>query len=413
MKAWTGKHLRNAWKPLVGFSAFGILAVGCGDKASNPDAATVEDLKFPAGLSIQDNGGGSVTLMWRGANNEDDFDGYNVYGAKATADILAQKNKVIELVDGDGNAVPAAKTYLEKFNYNGKDLETKGDKKDADAEFEFLPINTPNAAAEPQLPTCRISGDNCVATTDANKTTKGKLNGLTKFEYKGLKPGSEYCFLVLSSMGEGETVSQTSSEVRCVKPKLKTTITLKVDGTSADSRVGVNMDKLCDKAAGTCTAPATADGTIVVQGTEANSACTASTAKIQACADTPEDLNLEDFSSDGSAIYFTGGKNAAIKIVGYKSGGLVDATLPQDLPALTEWSANLENEGGYSLSGASLPVFPGYVYLVAVGAGDATPTAFTYYWVYVESTSVARGADVKLQVLYPAAEGDLTLGDEK
>src|SRR5690606_10504538 len=66
----------------TGTLTFILLAtVGCG-KVDDPDPINLSNLKAPSDLRIFDLAGGKVRLSWKGGNFEDEFEGYNVYGAK-------------------------------------------------------------------------------------------------------------------------------------------------------------------------------------------------------------------------------------------------------------------------------------------------------------------------------------------
>ena len=109
--------ISRSLKPLGRGAIAAALALGlgaCGDDESSPEAISADDLNGPGGLRLTDDGGGTVTLWWVGQNNEDDFEGYNVYGMyDEEGDLTAdeQEGKAVELLDQEGNPVAAAKGY--------------------------------------------------------------------------------------------------------------------------------------------------------------------------------------------------------------------------------------------------------------------------------------------------------------
>ncbi len=118
---------RTMWRKLpLAIVAAGAL-ISCGGETTDPKPVSLEDLKVAKGLQIVDNGNGAVRLMWAGNNNESDFSGYNVYGAKRSEiGTSLVEGETLKLLDDEGEPVEAAKDVLKKMNYNGTDLESPG-----------------------------------------------------------------------------------------------------------------------------------------------------------------------------------------------------------------------------------------------------------------------------------------------
>jgi hypothetical protein len=409
--------------PLAGIAVAGALVVGCGDKESDPDAVTVDELKGPGKLWIQDQGDGAVTLNWTGSNNEDDFDGYNVYGVKtaapgqpATVGGLAEGN-ALQLLDDDGEPVEAAKTTLAAFNYNpdnGLGLaapmsdnfslqDAAEGEEEEEAEFEALPIHKKNGE-ERLLPTCKHDGaGKCMDTTAANEgqtvednNTLYAVNGPISYSLTGLKVGSTYCFLVLSTFDRGEEVSQSSSNMACVTPKYAKEVAITLP-TSDDASTFLKLDfnawiDACATAA---------DGKCPDPGTMFDEAGDTAAHK----ASDPGPIYVE-YSDNIEQPVFVAGKNHAIADLGYYESGFSDPTLPKSAPTLvldknstkspTDTAARgpISNQGGYSIAGQSITIAAGHVYVFAiskVAEGDeSVPEKFHYVWAYVADPATGK-----------------------
>ncbi len=420
MKVASGKWLR-ARAPLCGALALGALGLtGCGDKESSPDAVSVSELKYPGDLAIWDKGDGKVVLEWSGANNEEDFDGYNVYGMKGTATALGVTEGVaLELLDDKGDKNTTTEAILAKFNYDPATtkLEAPGTaialaetaEADSDApEFSYLPIHTGPADAR-LLPTCKAAGGTCTMTTAATKDLTAEnptyaVNGRVKFEVpETLKVGESYCFFVMSSMDGGETVSQTSSNVQCVTPKYSVGFNLPIPAGADDPR---HLDlraylTACD-AAGKCAAP----GAPVLDAA-AESEFNPS-AKNSHTASDPMPIYIE--TSTTGAVGFVAGKAAAVNDLGYYEKGFDDVTLPKGAPVLVlddstiggtgvNKDAPVFNAGGYSIPGQTVPLVAGHVYVFGVGAATASGIGpFHYHWLYVKSAPAGGNAAVEMRL---------------
>ena len=111
----TGSRVfRSAWRPVIGVLALGSALFGC-DKATDPAPVALDELKFAFGLKILDQGNGAVRLKWTGVNNEEDFSGYNIYGAKDNSAITALEGKSIKLLDDKGDVDATGKAALGKM----------------------------------------------------------------------------------------------------------------------------------------------------------------------------------------------------------------------------------------------------------------------------------------------------------
>ena len=410
MKRFVVKHLQKTVMPLAGIAVTGALAVGCGDKASDPDPVTLEELKGPGKLLINDKGNGTIVLSWTGSNNEDEFDGYNIYGVKtatpgqpATVGGLTE-GQALQLLDEAGEPVEAAKTTLAAFSYNydkpfepqaaSTDTTSAAAKDGADkAEFEALPIYAKDGE-ERLLPTCKHDGNGkCAPTTtgtegktvaDSDASTNYAVNGGITYQLTGLKVGQTYCFIVMSTFDGGEKVSQASSNMACVTPKFSATVTLAVPKTTTASEFLQLSLATWIQACGAATEGKCPDpGTAFTQHTPKNGNF-----------HTPDEDGpiYVEFNTDAGQV-FVAGKNSAIADLGYYDSGFDDPTLPSVAPKLvlddkltnaTGTGAPILNQFGYSVAGQSITMAKGHVYVLAIGDAKATaPTTFDYVWAHV------------------------------
>lgn len=403
------QRTKRLWLPVIGVAAV-ITFLGCGKKSDNPAAAAVDELQAPSGLTIRDQGNGTVILYWYGSNNEDKFDGYNVYGMKEpTGGFGLAEGKAVELLDDQGNAIDAAKTLLTKFNYDpsaGKGFENPATTLTDGKDFSFLPVHT-NNGADPLLPTCKpVTTNNvstCVGTTAANK---GKavsddatiaLNTRTQYTVTGLIPGNKYCFLVMSSINEGKSVSATSTEMKCVTPKYKLEATL--DTSAGNKFLDLRTLLTACKASSTNVCPAIDTTTYFVASS--GSATNAS----------PGSLYVEASSTALSENFVAGIGGATIDL-GYKPLGFADEGLPFKAPALLWDSNQFEHGGGYTPAGMSVKLYPYHMYVVAVDAATtatSSPTQWYYHWIYVKNTTpIANNSNaVLVEVRLSKNAGDL------
>jgi hypothetical protein len=397
----------------------GTLAVGCGDKSSSPDAVTVDELKYPGNLVIWDKGDGSVTLSWAGANNEDDFDGYNVYGVKGKpADLGVTEHAAIELLDDKGEQNANAVTILNKFNYDpAKKLGLAASLADSTAtadkdkpEFSSLPIHTVSGE-DKLLPTCKAKGGSCTMTTAANKDTTASsdpsyaVNGRVSFDVPDtLTVGEEYCFFVMASEDNGKKVSQTSSNVECVIPKYKLEMSLPLPATNDDNEVfDLRAILTACGTAGKCDATAAAANV-----KKADDSTGGQTNKRDHVAKDPGPVYIEKSSTTG-ALGFVAGNAAAVNDIGYYKNGLDDTSLPRTAPVLVaddtpigtgnNSEAPIFNAGGYSVPGQTVPLVANHVYVIAVGATGATGAGpYNYHWLYVGADPTGSTVAVKMRL---------------
>lgn len=394
----------------LGLLALGTVMAACGDKTTNPDAVTVDKLKGPGKLAIRDDGDGTVVLSWSGANNEDDFDGYNVYGVKGmpkseggTLDV--ERHKAIELLDDKGEKSTAAEATLGQFNYapaTGLELAAPPALQLAGEtpEFSALPIHTLDADGTTKLlPTCKAKDGECTMTTAANKDTTAKdpnyaVNGRVEFTVpKTLLVGETYCFFVMSSMNNGEKVSQTSTNVECVTPRYKLDLSLTMPTTNTAAKL---FDLRAILATCTTTCDATAAATKITTTTDGGAHNASDTGPVYI-----------EFASNTTGFVPTNG--VAINDLGYYADGFEDATLPKEAPTLVlgttpiggsgdNSTAPSFNGGGYSLAGQTVPLVANHIYVFAVSPATATvPPTFNYHWLYVTAATTAT-ASVKMRL---------------
>ncbi|NRA44244.1 MAG: hypothetical protein HRU09_04720 [Oligoflexales bacterium] len=355
----------------------------CGDSSTDPDIITENKLKSPSSLFIVDHGAGSITLYWNGNNYESKFDGYNVYGAKHETiannidGTTIKKSSVLQLLDSDGEVVTAAKDLLGAMSYNtDTPYEAAGTASTDEAkEFSAIPIQKTAGA----FPSCRPSGEGsseCVAleATEETHVERG-FGGMTHYKIDGLDVGTEYCFMVLSSMDGGTNVSAVSTELKCVIPKHKGAVELTDVGTAKSYMMNFSTWR-SSCTSETCT-PAAADITVSAS---------------QCGTGTETSFCIENFGTDPKRTYFTPGKGSAIKRVGLFTDGFAEKTL-LGTSAVSSFKTTKVDEG-YVAPGQSLPVQAGYVYAIATASDISldTPTSFFYDFVHVSSIDHDTGA---------------------
>ncbi len=396
MKMLRSKFLRDSVKLISSALLLGGLAVGCGSDASDPEAITLDELKAPGNLWIQDGGNGNATLYWTGSNNEDDFDGYNVYGMNKTKigdDYKA--GQAIELLDEAGEPVAAAKDFLAKFNYDpAKPFEEPAAAAtDGEEKFSALPIHQKNGE-EGIFPTCGVESGVCKnhSTTFARATVEDNsargVNGTVSYPITGLKVGETYCFLVLSSMDEGQKVSMTSTNLACVTPKFQATFDITVpDASNHSDKLVFDLHTFL---AG-CTQTGCPIGTTLATSDLGAAAGGAS----------PGPLYIEHY--EGGT--FTPGANTGIRDLGFYETGFSDPTLPRSAPALVLDSnvgatsnAPIINTGGYTPAGRSRALEKNHVYVIAVPAKTDTEFKnFYYHYLWVKG-EVVPGSAVSVEM---------------
>jgi len=387
MKMLRSKFLRDSAKLVSSALLLGGLAVGCGADASDPEAVTLDELKAPGNLWIQDGGNGSATLYWTGSNNEDDFDGYNVYGMnKAKISGLGStysEGQAIELLDEAGEPIQAAKDFLGQFNYNSeKPFEEQGATTvDGEEKFSALPIHQKNGD-EGIFPTCGVENGVCknhdttfTRAAVEDNSARG-VNGTVSYPITGLKVGATYCFFVLSSMDEGKKVSMTSTNIACVTPRHKAefNLTLATD-SSTDSLFDLHAFRATCAGTAGCKDGPTTEITAVPGTTGATPASTGT-------------LYIETFFTP-AIPFFTPGANSGIRDLGFYETGFSDPSLPRSAPAMeigaigTTSNGPMINKGGYTPAGRSRQIEKNHVYVIAVPEKDVTGTATSFYYHYI------------------------------
>ena len=396
MKMLRSKFLRDSAKLVSSALLLGGLAVGCGSDASDPEALTLDELKAPGSLWIQDGGNGNATLYWTGSNNEDDFDGYNVYGMNKTKiDSTYTEGQAIELLDEAEEPIDAAEKYLSLFNYNpDKPFEEAAAAADGEEKFSALPVHQKNADGEGIFPTCGVDGGVCKNhSTDFARKTVGEIpergvNGTISYPITGLKVGETYCFFVLSSMDEGQKVSMTSTNIACIQPRYKSNFSITIPSDEDGKKIIDFHSLLTACKAGTC---ATGNAASIVDAGDLDR---------DANAKDPGPLYLEHPFNGSIAA----GKNVAIRDMGFYAQGFSDLKLPRTAPALklgTDLGADegpLMNTGGFTPAGRSRALRKNHVYVIAVPEKDATaPETFYYHWVWING-DVAANSSVPVEM---------------
>lgn len=358
--------------------------IACSDSGSDPDVVTEDKLKSPSGLFIVDHGAGSITLYWKGNNYEKNFDGYNIYGAKydsikdyVSSDIA--KASALQLLDSDGEVVTAAKDLLAAMSYSiDSPFEQAGSTStDEEKEFSALPIQTTTDA----FPSCRPEkeGDSeCIAltATEEDHVERG-FGGMAHYAINNLTIGTEYCFLVLSSMEGGTNVSAVSTEMKCVVPKYKGNLELTDVGTNKSYKINFSeWRSACSEKENCSTDITTSD---LISTSQCNTG-------------TETSFCIENFGTDPKRTYFTPGKSAAIKRLGIFSDGFAEKSLLATRAISSFKSTKVDD--GYVAPGQSLPVQSGYVYAIATASDISldNPTSFYYDFVHIASIDHDSGA---------------------
>lgn len=363
------RMFRSAWRPVVGALALGSLIIGC-DKATDPAPVALDELKFAFGLKILDQGNGSVRLKWTGVNNEEDFSGYNIYGAKDNTTVAALEGKAIKLLDDKGDVDEAGKATLGKMGYNGKDWETAGPATNEKGDFAVYPYYKLKNGEDAILPSCLPSGtagtDGVECKTLTAEGNTGSVNGQTYFDVTGLKIGSNYCFTVLATLKSGKKAAPATSEVRCIVPRASVTPTAALS-FEENKHLPLALDVLRKEC-----------------GTAAGSSCKLTPGSL---------VNEKNLNCDGNQSiclnyfndqpFFTASSYSGIQDLGYYELGLKDPTFPK-VPKIS--LGKIQNLDGYSLKGQSIPVVADHIYAVADGEQE-NPSSFYYHLIYVKSVS--------------------------
>ncbi|MEZ4742337.1 MAG: hypothetical protein R3B45_07810 [Bdellovibrionota bacterium] len=381
------QKFRNKALSLSAASLISLLGLAaCGGDAADPKIITLDELKRASSLEILDQGNGAIQLSWVGTNSEDDFSGYNVYGAKWTEDFGkaltaagVEENGALELLDKEGEPKAAAKALLQMMSYNGSDFESPAatEEAPADEEMKFQVFPYYKVKTETVYPTCQpaseFSGsDECIMLTA--EPVKRQFIGKTWLKIDGLNPGSKYCFLVLSTLDAGKKVAMASSELRCVTPMVKADDLVVVLNTGSTKHHIIDIEATRDA----CTA----------------SSCTITPKSYGSdCKDndaTGESLCFEIFVAGKPGI--TGGQFTVLTDFGYFPDGFDDERLMKtSVPILSKLDPNaIAHPGGYSPSAQTVPLLVNHIYIVAHRATeDAEPTSFYYDWYYVKDITHA------------------------
>lgn len=400
-------RLRSLTSCCLGLLTLGLL--GC-DNATDPDVVTGLDLKPPGNLSIRDKGNGSFTLMWNTANPEDDFEGYNIYGAQIDdlAAVGLTEGEPLKLVNTAGEPSDAAKTALDAFSFDtgnanvlvasaaGAPIEI------SDAKFAALPLHNRDSAGEPLLPSCVPTAGVCNYVTQASDIDAAKTTsfGVVSFEFSGLSVGKQYCFLVFSVQNGGAEVSQSSSNVACIKPRYlinSGSVTMPASGYSGQYFQLRSFLTACESATGCASSLAYASSDARTSG-QINNVYTDAAASFEA-----------GYVSSSTDVFLATGQNAFIRPMGFFKNGFSDELLSQ-APAFTYANPlnNADHGGGYSREGQSVVLNPGNMYVIAVGDAAKTDTTnYRYHWLWIDAanTSVVRGSAFTFQLMLASHTG--------
>ena len=368
--------------------------LGCGD-ASDPDIITRTDLKSPSALKVIDLGNGSVQLRWSTANFEDDFEGYNIYGAVISDSELealgAPKDEPLQLLDAAGDPVEKAKAVLGAFSYvadNPYALPGTVDNAAAkynnleEKKFSALPYHKLRTAnGEANLPTCRPVPDTADCKflgsekSEVDSDTITSIGVLNFTLEENLPVGEQACFFVFSVQDEAEEISQSSTNIACVVPKYKATAESFTFSPGTNKNFGLLSAIRANCATGTCAPLSPTESSTPINGSDAT-----------------KSFQFEQYT--GTSANIVSGKNAVIVSLGYFASGFTDpdfVELVSVAPALVGFDpANNKQSGGYSQPGQSIAFEPNHIYVVAsADPAIAAPTAadFYYDWIYASAVS--------------------------
>ncbi|MFW7379267.1 MAG: hypothetical protein ACOH5I_10700 [Oligoflexus sp.] len=401
----------------------GIMAAllgACGGDKDDPQIITRNDLKSPGGLSIIDLGNGKVRLQWFTSNYEEDFEGYNIYGAKGDAVSLLgfDEGEPVELLNNSGDPIDSARTILQNFNYSadnenslpGTDALTDAvPPSDGELKFSALPYHHLRTVdQEPNLPTCRPVADGTCAFsgTEKNETDTKDITSVGQISFnfpEDLEVGQSYCFFVFAVQDEGKEISQSSTNVACVVPKYKLTGNF-ADKTFDGAAIrgikfgeGGTLQALRELCAGDSGCPD------AISMTDNAATLTNTT--------TDTNVQFENYGSDPDRLFLSTGKHSTILSLGFFPGGVTNNTFIKQIssvPALSLSSASLKNPNGYSLEGQSINAKGEQMYVIASAAPDAeAPESFYYDWLYISESSCATRECSADFVLYLSANPDV------
>ncbi len=368
------------WGMLSAGLLLGSILSACGGESTDPEVKTLDELQNAKGLTITETGTGKVRLSWVGTNGETDFTGYNIYGAKMTADLKSaltaakvNEGDALQLVDEVGEPRAAAKAVLQLMSYNGSDFESAAtaNPTDEDVQFQFYPVYTTKDVFPTCLPTAATGSDIACQALTAEGTER-TFFGTTYYDIEGLKAGSEYCFLVLSTLDSGKTVAMTSTELACTTPT--------VHAASFTATVAGAAQKIDMKATRTACTESTCVVAVAAYERNDNKAF---------CANDDATIDLMCLEVVSGRPGLTGGKYVSINDLGFYGEGFNDVAFPKDLPALTGFNSadtTIAYDNGYAISGQTLPIVEDHIYLVASRKADDA-SAFYYDLFYAKSVS--------------------------
>lgn len=361
----------------------------CGDE-TDPDAISPLELKSPGGLVLVDNGEGKVTLKWYTSNLEEDFEGYNVYGAALTDASLTtlgmSVGSPVQLLDEDGEPKEAVKlNIMPTFDYTTDNENALPGaaapiaEAEEESELSKLPIHSRNESdtTDPLLPTCRPNSEGtCEFNTSATVPDPATIyaNGVVSFDLSSagiqLTEGTQYCFFVLAVQSEGEEVSESSSDLACITPRFKASVSL-----SFASNQTIDLTTL----RGACSTSTHSCGTITPTSTNTGSQLRYQTT-----------TNVKAFNGIGKPIF--------IKRLDTFKNGFTDFV--EKAPTFVYDSNDVAHTGGYAPNGQLIKIEPYSMWAVAEqDATTATSIYYHYFWVNSSAPQSATGTvDIEFRI---------------
>jgi len=220
------------------FSLVSGLLMACGASSSDPSTSSRDDLAPPSGLeSIT--GSASVKLIWQGFNSEDEFRGYQVFGAELKDDmnlpsLVAYPRKPADMAQLVRMAIPRCadnSKFFEAFGF--KNTETKCEKATEEemasalvgssltSVVEETEKEDKNAPLRNRLVCSGQENDDFVSLKVANKADGLKQHSCTVSALKNasgediaLENGKKYIFFAVSVAGDKyNQISWTSNAV--------------------------------------------------------------------------------------------------------------------------------------------------------------------------------------------------------
>ena len=399
-----------AAKILIRLGGYGALLLlfsfGCEGEKDDPDIVDRADLKSPGALDIVDLGAGKVQLRWFTANQEDDFEGYNIYGASGTATELGvTEGSPMQLLDNSGEPKETTKEILANFTYrsdnanalpgvadNAEGVYEQGEKKFS--AFPYHKVRT--ATKEPNLPTCKPNINSqkgiCVGLGTAKEETDASSinsNGVLIYDFPEiLTIGHSYCFFIFSVQDEGSEISQSSTNVACIIPRYQVAGNFTYTVANASSEyflfdiraLRVECTTSCPEALAI-----SSDGTSELASGQTNET---------------NPLQFENYGAS-SIINLVSGQKTVVRWMGKFIGGFQDPLFVSSVaqaPSLVYDSNNIKHGGGYVPQFQSIPLAQYDMFAVAVNDPTSTATEtqdFYYDWIWIES--IDTGGKVAVQ----------------